>query len=183
MLSMVFLSSSSTACIWPRQFSKSGLFLDIISSKYLWDWTEMITVSFSLRAKTVLIPHCLNTERCRREGGGDLYPLECRLSSGKTFRQKPQKCCQLETQASWSYLLQSTFVFVFRIRLLLYKNMLLRALIPNICVFGYQFENEGVWDKSDSVCQFLARYGCIKCVKIKRLDTCYTVESWRFKMF
>ena len=34
-----------------------------------------------------------------------------------------------------------------------------------------------------SVFQFLVRYGCIKSGKIKRLDACYTVESWRFKMF
>ena len=46
------------------------------------------------------------------------------------------------------------------------------------------FENEGVSDNtSKSVFQFLVRYGCIKSGKIKRLDACYTAESWRFKMF
>ena len=46
------------------------------------------------------------------------------------------------------------------------------------------FENEGVSDNTgESVFQFLVRYGCIKSGKIKRLDACYTVESWRFKMY
>ena len=59
--------------------------------------------------------------------------------------------------------------------------MFLRALIPNICSYGYRFENEGVLDNSgESVFQSLMRYGCIK---IKRLDACYMVESWRLNMF
>ena len=46
------------------------------------------------------------------------------------------------------------------------------------------FENEGVSDNTgESVFQFLVRYCCVKSGKIKRLDACYTVESWRFKMF
>ena len=46
------------------------------------------------------------------------------------------------------------------------------------------FENKGVSDDTgESVFQFLVRYGCIKSRKIKRLDACYMVESWRFKMF
>ena len=46
------------------------------------------------------------------------------------------------------------------------------------------FENEGVsHNTSESVFQFLVRYGCIKREKLKRLDACYMVESWRFKMF
>ena len=46
------------------------------------------------------------------------------------------------------------------------------------------FENEGVSDDTgESFFQFLVRYGCIKSGKIKRLDACYTIESWRFKMF
>ena len=46
------------------------------------------------------------------------------------------------------------------------------------------FENEGVSDDTiESVFQFLVRYDCIKCEKIKRLYACYMVKSWRFKMF
>ena len=52
-----------------------------------WDWTEMLTVSFPLRAKTVWNPLRMNTERCRREEGHNSYPLECRLSVGRLFRQ------------------------------------------------------------------------------------------------
>ena len=61
--------------------------------------------------------------------------------------------------------------------------MFLHALIPNICIYGYRFENEGVSDDAgESFCQFLVRYGCIKRGKIKRLDACYMIESWRFKL-
>ena len=57
-------------------------------------------------------------------------------------------------------------------------------LIPNICIYGTVFEHEGVPDDTgEPVFQFLVRYGCIKSGKIKRLDACYMVESWRFKMF
>ena len=52
-----------------------------------WDYTEMLTVSFPLRAKTVWIPLRMNTERCRRGEGRNSYPLNanCQLEdfSGK----------------------------------------------------------------------------------------------------
>ena len=44
------------------------------------------------------------------------------------------------------------------------------------------FFNDGVSNNaSESVFQFLLRYGCIKGWKIKRLYACYLVESWSFK--
>ena len=44
------------------------------------------------------------------------------------------------------------------------------------------FENEGVSDNTgEFVFHLLVMYGCIKSKKIKRLDACYMVESWRFK--
>ena len=52
-----------------------------------WDRTEMLTVSFPLRAKTVCIPLRMNIERCRREEGHNSYPLECRLFAGRLFLQ------------------------------------------------------------------------------------------------
>ena len=62
--------------------------------------------------------------------------------------------------------------------------MFRRALIPNICIYGYVFENERVQViTGESVFQFLMRYGCIKSGKIKILYARYMVESWRFKMF
>ena len=62
--------------------------------------------------------------------------------------------------------------------------MFLRALIQIFVYTVTVFENEVVSDNTgESVFQFLVRYGCIKSGKIKRLDACYTVESWRFKMF
>ena len=65
--------------------------------------------------------------------------------------------------------------------------MFRRALMQNHFIYGmygYRFENEGVSDNSSwSVFQFLVRYICIKCEKIKRLYACYIVESWIFRMF
>ena len=87
-----------------------------------WDWTEMLAISFPLRAKTAWIPLRMNTERCRREERHNTYLLECQLSARRLFRQKPRKYCQLETQVSWWCHLQSTCV---RVRVLVYK----------ICVF------------------------------------------------
>ena len=56
--------------------------------------------------------------------------------------------------------------------------MFLHALIPHIVSTVTVFENEGVSDNtSESVFQFLVRYGCIKRAKIERLDACYMVES------
>ena len=42
----------------------------------------------------------LNTEICRLGVGHILCPWEFRLSVGKPFLLRPQKCCQLETRAS-----------------------------------------------------------------------------------
>ena len=45
------------------------------------------------------------------------------------------------------------------------------------------FVNEGVSDKTiESVFQFLVRHSNIKRGKFERLDACYMVENWRFKM-
>ena len=72
----------------------------------------MLTVSFPLRAKTIWNPLCLNTKICRRELGHNSFALECRMSAGRLFRQKPRKYCQLETQASW--MLEATVgLFIF----------------------------------------------------------------------
>ena len=57
-----------------------------------------------------------------------------------------------------------------------------RALLPNITVTVFEYESVSD-NTSESVFQFLVRYGCINCGKIKRRDACYMVESWRFKMF
>ena len=48
----------------------------------------------------------MNTEICRREEGHNSYPLECRLSAGRLFRQKT--LCTLSTfvlrlSLSWSF--------------------------------------------------------------------------------
>ena len=61
----------------------------------MWSWTEMLTVSFQRRAKTVWIPLRMRTEICR-------------LSVGKPFPRRPRKCCRLETLACWLCHLQCT---------------------------------------------------------------------------
>ena len=52
-----------------------------------WDWTEMLIVYFPLRAKTMksaLYEYRHMSARRRAHS----YPLECRLSAGRLFRQK-----------------------------------------------------------------------------------------------
>ena len=70
-----------------------------------WDWTEMLTVSFPLRAIA-----SYEYRKCRREEGTirTHWNVDCLLEdlSGKN----PRKCCQLETLASWWCHLQSTCV-------------------------------------------------------------------------
>ena len=41
-----------------------------------WDWTEMLTVSFPLRTKTVWNPFRMNKKRCWRDEGHNSYPLD-----------------------------------------------------------------------------------------------------------
>ena len=59
-------------------------------------------------SKDLWIPLRISTDICRLEEGHSLYPGEYRLSVGKPFPRWPQKCCQLETRASWWCLLQCT---------------------------------------------------------------------------
>ena len=143
----------------------------------------MLNVSPPLeRQKTVFNPLRMNIERCLLEEGRNLCPFECWLSTGRPFRsQKSRKCCRLVTQSILMML--SLEYFFFWIRVLLHKICL---FVPKYQIFVYTvtvFENEGVSDNTgESVFQFLVRYCYIKSGKIKRLDACYTVESWRFKM-
>ena len=51
----------------------------------MWSWTEMLTVSFQPRAKTVWIPLRMSTETCRPGDEHNWCPLECRLSVWKPF--------------------------------------------------------------------------------------------------
>ena len=56
----------------------------------------------------------------------------------------------------------------------MFHRVLYRIFVSTVTVF----ENEGVSDNtSESVFQFLVRYGCIKRGKIKRLDAWYMIES------
>ena len=82
------------------------IIIDVKFSKY--DWNRD-AVSFPLRVTTVLIPLRMNTERCRREEDRNLYPLKCRMSAGRPFRQKPWKCCQENPASSWCHH-QGTFL-------------------------------------------------------------------------
>ena len=86
-----------------------GLTLDVDRHCiYMWSWSEMLTVSYRSRARTVWIPLRRSTEICWLGEGHSLWPCECRISVGKPFLRRKRKCCQLETRASWWYLLQCT---------------------------------------------------------------------------
>ena len=72
---------------------------------YKWDWTEMLNVSFSLRAKIVLNPLRMNTERCQREERHNSYPLEMPTVCWKTF---PAKTTNILSTRNSSILMMSS---------------------------------------------------------------------------
>ena len=120
-------------------------------------------------------PLRINTERCRRE----FVAIGMPTVSWKTFPAKKEVVYQ-----KFKHLDDVIFrVRVYRNSVLLHK-MFLRSLKQIFVSTVTISENEGVSDNtSEPVFQFLVRYGCIKSGKIKGLDACNMVESWRFKMF
>ena len=148
-----------------------------------WDWTGMLNVSFPLRAKTVWNPLRMNTERCRREEGHNSYPLECRLSvCWKTFPAKTTKILStrnssilmmssseylfLESECSFTkYVSSCPYTKYLYLRLPFLKMKVFRIILVSLSF--------------NSWCGVVVQ----RVEKIKRLDACDMVESWRFKMF
>ena len=81
----------------------------------MWSWTEMLTFSFELRAKTVWIPLRMSTEICRLGEGHNLCPLECRLSVGKSLPPPPKTTKIVSTRNSSMLMISSSVYLVFRI--------------------------------------------------------------------
>ena len=67
---------------------------------FIWSWTEMLTVSFQPRAKTVWIPLRSSTEMCRLGEGHNECPSECRLSVG-TMSPKITKMLSTRNTCIW----------------------------------------------------------------------------------
>ena len=104
---------------------------------YKWDWTEMLSVSFPLRAKTyeiriVWIQKDVDEKRgsirthwnadCLLE---DFYPKTTKILStrhSRVFKMPSSEYLFLEPEFSFPS-----------------KHMFLRALKPNICIYGYCF--------------------------------------------
>ena len=95
-----------------------------------WDWTEMLTISFPLRAKTVWNPLRMYTEICRREEGHNSYPLEYRWSAGGLFCQTRNSSILMMSSSEYLFLNQSAPS---------QKKYVFRAPIPNICIYGYRY--------------------------------------------
>ena len=136
----------STSCLWSQaqwdtsdpDYSQNLGYWLTIRHRYIcmWSWTEMLTFSFQLRAKTVCIPLRMSTEICRLGEGHKLCSLECRLSVGKYFPRRPRKCCRLETLACYWFHLQCSSFSNLSIPL---RDRVLRDLIPNICICDFHF--------------------------------------------
>ena len=123
-----------------------------------WDWTEMLTDSFPLRAKTVWILLCMNTEKDRREEG---QPWECQLSAGRLSRQTPRKYCQWGTR---NILMMSSAEYLFLELECYFTKYVSSCPYTKYLYLRLPFlKNECVSDNtSKSVYQFLRRYGCKK---------------------
>ena len=139
----------------------------------------MLTVSFPLRAKNVGIPLRLNTKDVYEKRGTILIHLNADFLqedfSGKTRKILSTINSSILIMPSLEYLcLESECSFA--------KYF---SLCPNT-KYLYQrlplFKMKAL-NATESIFQFLVRYGCLKRLKIKRLDACYLLESLRFKMF
>ena len=75
-----------------------------------WDWTEILNVSFPLRATTVWNLLRMNTERCRREAGHKIWSLFCLIS----VRNK-HVCILLKKIKMWKMSCLSGFAFCIEI--------------------------------------------------------------------
>ena len=94
----------SLSCLWSQvqrdtcgqvnSQTLGGLWTKHHRCTYMWDWTEMPTVSFRLRAKTVYILLHMSREISPLEEGHDWFPLELRLSAGNISRKNHEKVYQ-----------------------------------------------------------------------------------------
>ena len=64
----------------------------------MWSWTEMLTFSFQLRAKTMKSASYEYTKMSARRGA-QFVPIGMPTICWKPFPQRPRKCCRLETLA------------------------------------------------------------------------------------
>ena len=177
MLSVVSLISSSAGYIWPRWFSNSG-FLWTINHRFtcMWDWTEMLTVSFPLRAKTYEI-HFVWIQKDISENMGTIrnhWNANCLLEdfSGKIMKILSNRNSVILMMSSSEYLfLESECSFAKYV-----------SSYPNtkyLYLWLPFFENEGVSDNtSESVFKFLVRYGCITVEKSKDLMLVTCLKVW-----
>ena len=103
----------------------------------MWSWTEMLTVSFQPRAKTVTEFRFVWVQKIYRlREGHNWCPLECRLFVGKPFPRRPRKWCRLETQTCQLCHLQCT---CFSNQTVPWQNRVLCDLKPKLCIFYFHF--------------------------------------------
>ena len=74
-----------------------------------WDWTEMLNVSFPLRAKTVWNPLRMNTERCRREAG----TIRTHWNADCLLEDFPAKITKILSTRNSSILMMSSSEYLF----------------------------------------------------------------------
>ena len=123
---------------WDKVTGTCHVFTRLFTSNTLWYFLDFASnrcaVSFSLRVKTVWNPLRMNTERCWREEGHNSYPLDavCLLEdfSGKNHENITRNS---------SIFMMSSSEYLFLEQSAPSQNMFLRALIPNICIYGYRF--------------------------------------------
>ena len=97
LLYVVSLISSSTGYIWQRYFSKYGIFIWNLHNGRTgtWNWTEMLTVSFPLRAETWQIPLRMSIERCQLDEGL-CVPIGMSSFCWKSYSQNPGKILSIQ---------------------------------------------------------------------------------------
>ena len=138
MFSVVSLISSSAGCILSRWFSNSRLFMDIsIYNRYTckWDWTEILTVSFPLRAKTVKFIFAW----IQNDVGGKMSTIRTHWIANYLLEDFSYKTTKIfSTRNSSILMMSSSEYFFFESDCSFTKYVIFcRALIPDMCIDGY----------------------------------------------
>ena len=92
---------------------------------------------FPVESKDCMKSASYEYRKMSARSGAQFVPIGMPTVCWKTF---PAKTTKNIVNKKLKHLGDVVFrVLVFRIRVLLHKNMFLHALIPNICIYGYRF--------------------------------------------
>ena len=164
-LCVVPVISSSAGYIWPRYFSNSGLFMDNTSSMYLYvRLNRDATRFFPVESNDCMKYASYEYRKLSARRGAQFVPIGMPTVCWKTFPAKTTKTLSTRNSSILLMLASEYLVFVAPAQQSATYFTKYVSTCPNTKYLHTVtvFENEGVSDNtSESVSQFLVRYGCI----------------------